>query len=78
LVKTQAKKYKTVWPILPGSEVEPKNWTGWPDGKEFAIVLTHDVELRKGHHRCKELLELEKKLGFKSLFNFVAERYKVN
>jgi hypothetical protein len=78
LVKTQAKKYKAFWPILPGSEVKPKNWSGWPDGKEFAFVLTHDVELRKGHDRCRELLELEKKLGFKSLFNFVAERYKVD
>ena len=78
LVKKQLKKYKAIWPIFPGSEVKPKNWTGWPDGKEFAIVLTHDVELRKGHDRCRELLELEKKLGFKSLFNFVAERYKVD
>ena len=78
LVKRQAEKYKTVWPILPGSERKPKNWKGWPDGKEFAFVITHDVELRKGHDRCKELMELEKKLGFKSLFNFVAERYKVD
>jgi hypothetical protein len=78
LVKTQAKKYQAVWPILSGSEVKPKNWTGWPDGKEFAFVITHDVELRKGHDRCRVLLELEKKLGFKSLFNFVAERYKLD
>jgi hypothetical protein len=74
----QARKYKDVWPILPGSEKKPGNWKGWPDGKEFAFVLTHDVELRKGHDRCRELLELEKKLGFKSSFNFVAERYKVD
>lgn len=78
LVKMQVKKYKAVWPILPGSEVKPKNWSGWPDGKEFAFILTHDVELRRGHDRCRGLLELEKKLGFKSLFNFVAERYKVD
>ena len=78
LVKRQLKKYKAIWPILPGSEVKPINWTGWPEGKEFAIVLTHDVELRKGHDRCRQLLEIEKKLGFKSSFNFVAERYKVD
>ncbi|MCU0332139.1 MAG: hypothetical protein MUE91_04585 [Ignavibacteriaceae bacterium] len=78
LVKRQAKKFKAVWPILPGSERKPKNWKGWPDGKEFAFVITHDVELRKGHDRCRKLLELEEKLGFKSLFNFVAERYKVD
>lgn len=78
LVKRQAKKYKAVWPILPGSEVKPKKWAGWPDGKKFAFVLTHDVELRKGHDKCRELLELEKNLGFISSFNFVAERYKVD
>lgn len=78
LVKKQAKKYKDVWPILSGSEKKPKNWKGWPEGKDFAFVLTHDVELRRGHDKCRELLKLEKKLGFKSLFNFVAERYKVD
>lgn len=78
LVKKQLKKYKSIWPILPGSEVKPENWTGWPDSKEFAFVLTHDVELRKGHDRCRALLELEKNLGFKSSFNFVAERYEVD
>lgn len=78
LVKKQAKKYKAVWPIFPGSEKKPDNWKGWPEGKDFAFVLTHDVELRGGHDKCRELLELEKKLGFKSLFNFVAERYKVD
>jgi hypothetical protein len=78
LVKKKLKQYKDVWPILPGSEKKPENWTGWPEGKEFAIVLTHDVELRKGHDRCRQLLEIEKELGFKSSFNFVAERYKVD
>ena len=72
------KKYKNVWPILPGSEKKPENWIGWPEGKDFAIVLTHDVEWRKGHDRCKQLLEIEKKLGFKSSFNLVPERYKVD
>ena len=78
LGKKLLKKYKNVWPIFPGSEKKPKNWKGWPDSKKFAFVLTHDVEWRKGHDRCKQLLEIEKNLGFKSSFNFVAERYKVN
>jgi len=78
LVKTQIKQYKDVWPILPGSQVKPENWTGWPDGKDFAVVLTHDVELRKGHDTCRQLLEIEKEIGFKSSFYFVPERYKVN
>lgn len=76
--KKLLKKHKNVWPILPGSEEKPKNWIGWPDGKNFALVLTHDVEWRKGHDQCKQLLEMEKKLGFKSSFNLVPERYKVD
>jgi hypothetical protein len=32
------------WPILPGSEVPPDGWPGWPEGKRFDLVLTHDVE----------------------------------
>lgn len=78
LGKTFLEKYKNVWPIFPGSEKKPEGWIGWPDGKRFALVLTHDVEWRKGHDRCVELLELEKKLGFKSSFNLVPERYKVD
>jgi len=78
LVKKQLKKYKNVWPIFPGSQTKPENWTGWPDGKSFALVLTHDVELREGHDKCRRLLEIEKELGFKSSFNFVPERYEVD
>jgi peptidoglycan/xylan/chitin deacetylase (PgdA/CDA1 family) len=78
LVKKQLNKYKDVWPISPGSQTKPEGWIGWPDGKDFAIVLTHDVELRDGHDKCKQLLEVEKEFGFKSSFNFVPERYKVD
>jgi len=78
LVKKQLKKYKDVWPVLPGSQTKFENWAGWPDGKNFALLLTHDVELRKGHDKCIQLLEIEKELGFKSSFNFVPERYKVD
>lgn len=77
-VSIKMRKYKDVWPILPGSETKPENWRGWPDGKDFAVVLTHDVELRGGHDKCYELLKIEKELGFKSSFNFVPERYKVD
>jgi peptidoglycan/xylan/chitin deacetylase (PgdA/CDA1 family) len=78
IVILQRKIHKDVWPILPGSEKKPENWTGWPEGKDFVIVLTHDVEKRMGHDKCRHLLEIEKELGFKSSFNFVPERYKVD
>ena len=78
LVYIQREKFKDVWPILPSSAERPDNWNGWPEGKKFAFVLTHDVELQGGHDKCKALMQIEKDLGFVSSFNFVPERYKVS
>jgi predicted glycosyltransferase len=61
------------WPILPGSERPPPGWPGWPGGKEFAFVLTHDVEGQGGVDKCRKLMELETKWGFRSSFNFIPE-----
>jgi hypothetical protein len=71
-------KYADVWPIDEGASKKPLDWKGWPEGKRFALVLTHDVEKAGGHERCQELMQLEKELGFRSSFNFVPERYKVS
>src|SRR4029453_17514035 len=62
-----------VWPIMPGSERPPQNWPGWPEGKKFAFVLTHDVESKAGLDNCRSLMQLEMELGFRSSFNFVPE-----
>src|SRR5262249_4140093 len=64
---------KQNWPIMPGSETPPAGWRGWPEGKQFAVVLTHDVEGQSGIDRCVPLMELEKAAGFRSSFNFVPE-----
>src|ERR1700690_3911179 len=56
------------WPILPGSEVPPLGWRGWPDGKRFAVVMTHDVEGQEGVEKCLPLMEIEKAAGFRSSF----------
>src|SRR5690242_17979443 len=61
------------WPILPGSEKIPDDWSGWPEGKRFAFILTHDVEGPTGLEKCQKLMELEMRLGFKSSFNFIPE-----
>lgn len=61
------------WPILPGSELPPLDWPGWPEGRQFAFVLTHDVEGQRGLDRCRQLMELEEQYGFRSSFNFVPE-----
>jgi hypothetical protein len=66
-------KVRDVWPVLPGSERPPEGWPGWPEGKKFALVLTHDVEGPGGLGKCRRLMELERQLGFRSCFNFVPE-----
>ncbi len=72
------KRIADVWPIMPGSERPPENWPGWPEGKKFAFVLTHDVESKVGLGKCRSLMQLERELGFRSSFNFVPEGdYKV-
>jgi hypothetical protein len=69
-----------IWPIDPKAHVnlQAESWKGWPDRKQFAVVLTHDVDTSKGHDKCLELMTLEEKRGFRSAFNFVPERYSVS
>ncbi len=62
-----------IWPIVPGSERQPEGWSGWPEGKQFAVVLTHDVEGSAGLAKCRQLMEIEMRLGFRSSFNFIPE-----
>jgi glycosyltransferase involved in cell wall biosynthesis len=62
-----------IWPIAPGSEDPPEGWPGWPDNKKFALVLTHDVESSVGLRKCRDVIQLEMELGFRSSFNFVPE-----
>jgi glycosyltransferase involved in cell wall biosynthesis len=69
----QRRKVGDIWSILPGSERQPPDWPGWPDGKKFAFVLTHDVEGKAGVDRCRRLMELDRKWGFRSSFNFIPE-----
>jgi glycosyltransferase involved in cell wall biosynthesis len=69
---------KDLWPIMPGSETQPNGWPGWPDGKKFSLILTHDVEGPEGLRRCEKLMRLEMELGFRSSYNFIPEgRYRV-
>jgi glycosyltransferase involved in cell wall biosynthesis len=58
---------------MPGSERPPEDWSGWPEGKKFAFVLTHDVESKAGLAKCRSLMQIEMELGFRSSFNFVPE-----
>jgi hypothetical protein len=62
-----------VWPICESAGAQPDGWTGWPEGKRFAVVLTHDVEGPEGFEKCRKLMELDMRCGFRSAFNFVPE-----
>ncbi|MBL9135627.1 MAG: glycosyltransferase, partial [Verrucomicrobiales bacterium] len=59
------------WPIDSVSGRTPVGWPGWPNGKRFAVVLTHDVESLAGIDQSDALAQLEEKAGFRSSFNFV-------
>ncbi|HPS00380.1 MAG TPA: hypothetical protein PLA90_02445 [Candidatus Sumerlaeota bacterium] len=77
VARYRVKSVSDEWPILPGSERKPARWEGWPGGKQFAFVLTHDVECMRGYRRLEALVQLETELGLRSSFNFVPERYPV-
>lgn len=68
-------KYQHTWPIYEAAARGLASGTRWPDGKQFALLLTHDVEGPTGRDRCRQLMELEKELGFRSAFYFVPRRY---
>src|SRR6185437_16175081 len=65
------KAFASVWPIDNEAATVPHVWPGWPEGKKFAFVLSHDVEGLKGIRRVPRLVELTKKYGFRALFNLI-------
>jgi peptidoglycan/xylan/chitin deacetylase (PgdA/CDA1 family) len=69
------KKYAHIWPIDLSAGKPPIGWKGWPEGKKFALVLSHDVDTQKGHDNVLKLAEIDEEMGFRSSFNFVPERY---
>ena len=73
------REFAEVWPIDPKAGRTAPGWPGWPEGKRFALVLTHDVEGNKGVARVEKLMNIEQKHGFRSCFNFVPEgEYRVS
>lgn len=78
MIRHKLPTVKDIWPIDPAAAKPPQNWNGWPEGKKFALVLTHDVESAAGQAKCLNLTNLEMQVGFRSSFNFVPERYQVS
>jgi hypothetical protein len=50
----------------------------WPNGRSWALVLTHDVETEVGYRSISPLRELEEAAGCRSSWNFVPRRYDVD
>jgi len=73
LARRELQAGKDVWPINEAAGQPPDGWSGWPDGKQFAFVLTHDIEGSDGLAKCRQLMQLEMDLGFRSSFNFIPE-----
>lgn len=67
------KRSADVWPIDETAGRKPDGWKGWPGGKRFALVFTHDVESKEGLGKVRNLAELEMEYGFCSSFNFIPE-----
>ena len=67
-------RYADAWPISASSAAPPPYWSGWKDQKQFALILTHDVDTQKGYRNLFKLLQIDKEMGFVSAFNFVPEK----
>ena len=78
LIARKWAKYSAIWPIDENAKTPPAGWRGWPENKQLGVVLTHDVESAGGQEKCLDLMRCEQRLGFKSSFNFVPERYSVS
>ena len=73
LAQRQRRLAADTWPINESAGAVPADWPGWPQGKKFALVLTHDVEGNAGLNKCRQMMELERSLRFRSSFNFIPE-----
>jgi peptidoglycan/xylan/chitin deacetylase (PgdA/CDA1 family) len=90
----QARRSFPAWPIetLRVDELKDRfraelNATGsdriaflnfWPERRRFALIVTHDVEGSAGVENIPRVLELERRYGLRSSWNFVAEDYAID
>jgi hypothetical protein len=71
--------YDWLFALLSELAGAPVPWLDlWPDGRDWALVLTHDVETRTGFDGRELLRGPERDLGLRSSWNLVAERYDVD
>lgn len=70
--------YGWLFGLLAGLAGQPVPYLSlWPDGRSWALVLTHDVETDDGCRSLDLLRGPERELGYRSSWNFVPLRYSV-
>ena len=50
----------------------------WPESAKYAFVLTHDVETSEGMQHIARIADAEEELGFRSSWNLVPYKYKID
>ena len=50
----------------------------WPNSAEFSLVLTHDVETKRGLDLIEPIAQLEEELGFRSCWYIIPHKYKTD
>ena len=50
----------------------------WPNRKDYALVLTHDVETHNGFEQIPKLAEIEESMGMRSCWSIVPYKYKID
>ena len=64
--------------MIQSGQIEVPIKCFWPNKSTFAFVLTHDIETAAGQEFVEAVADLEESLGFRSSFNFVPEKYKLD
>jgi len=63
---------------LPTESTAPRIVHPWPGGARYGLVLTHDVETEAGFRNVLRLADVEEELGFRSSWNVVPYKYKID
>jgi hypothetical protein len=70
--------YRRLLALLAEIASEPvPSIAAWPDGRSWALVLTHDVETKTGYDAISLLRTVEERRGYRSSWNLVPRRYEV-
>jgi peptidoglycan/xylan/chitin deacetylase (PgdA/CDA1 family) len=78
IIRRKRIQYSSIWPVNEQACNMPVNWNGWPERKQFALILQHDVDTQRGHDNCRRLMDIEEEFGMRSTFYLVPERYRVS